>query len=96
VVGVGAPRDGGRRKERRGGGGARQSDHMVGMTLGGAIGGDSERLRRRRAGEQGRTVGRERWGAGVTDRWDRGELGPSGQRPWCERERERGRAAVGR
>jgi hypothetical protein len=35
-------------------------------------------------------------GAGVTDRWDRGEVGPSGQRPWCERERERGRAAVGR
>jgi hypothetical protein len=36
-----------------------------------------------------------RWDAGVTDRRDRGKAGSSGQRSGCEKERERGKAAVG-
>jgi hypothetical protein len=40
--------------------------------------------------EQGRAAGRERCGAGVTDRWDRGETGPGGS-GWGARGRKRER-----
>jgi hypothetical protein len=89
VVGVGAPRDRGRRKERRGAR-ARQSDHMVGMAPGGAVRGDSARSRWRRAGEQGRTAGARATGRGC----DR-QVGPGrGGAQWAatvvrERKRER-------
>jgi hypothetical protein len=47
-----------------------------------------------RGGRRG-TDDAERRGMGVTDRQDQDKARPSGQRSGCERERERGRAAVG-
>jgi hypothetical protein len=46
--------------------------------------------------EQGRAAGRGRRGAGVTNRRDRGEGGPVAVAGVREKERERGRAVVGR
>jgi hypothetical protein len=90
-VGAGVPRGRGRRKERRGPVRGRQLNCVVRMALGGAVGRGSAHSRQGPAGEQGRAAGCGRRGASVTNRRDRGEAGPGGQRSGCERERERER-----